>query len=180
MSAQEIPTFDPLSAVSYTQETLYLPEDIACAEKDWPEGEVEQAFAAYRKAVEIGDHATMAKMLADGGRGGNATFGFFPDRDSYEKFLNDCWLEMIPNRNVWTVIEGGRVINKWRESLPGTTPDGQRYDYFGINEVIYAGNGQFRYMYSLPDLFGIQSLYMRWKADGQHETYGDIYAGMFG
>ena len=66
-------------------------------------------------------------------------------------------------------------MNRWCEVLPGTPPGGGRYDYFGINEVIYAGDGQFRLMYSIPDLFGLTVLYGRWKADGQHHTYGDIY-----
>ena len=67
------------------------------------------------------------------------------------------------------------MVNRWCEVLPGTPPGGGRYDYFGINELIYAGDGLFRFMYSLPDLFGLTVLYERWKADGQHETHGDIF-----
>jgi hypothetical protein len=169
---------DPGKLTAYTQENLYTPKDLECASKDWPRSEVEKAFAAYRAAIEVGDHETMAAMLADDGRAGNATFGLFHDRASYLKFLTDCWLEVIPNRSVWQMIDGGRVVNKWRESLPGSPPEGERYDYFGINEVIYAGDGQFRFMFSLPDLFGLTVLYGRWKTDGQHETYGDIYPGL--
>jgi len=164
----------------YTQANFYTALDLACAAKDWPRGEVERAFAAYRAAVEVGDHETMTAMLSEDGRGGNATYGFFHDRASYLKFLKDCWLEIIPNYNVWQMIDGGRVVNRWCEVLPGTPPGGGRYDYFGINEVIYAGSGQFRLMYSIPDLFGLTVLYGRWKADGQHETYGDIYPSIPG
>ncbi len=117
-------------------------------------------------------------MLAVGGRGGNATFGFFHDRDSYLEFLRSCWLEVIPNRSVWHVVQGGRVVDKWRESLPGETQEGDRYDYFGINELIYDGVGMFRLMYSIPDLFGLTALYRKWKADRKHEIHGDIYPGL--
>ncbi|MCP5043063.1 MAG: hypothetical protein GY944_18720 [bacterium] len=174
-TSQPQPQFDPATLVLHTEATFYTPEDIACAAKDWPRSEVQMAFGAYRAAVDVGDHETMANMLSEGGRGGNATFGFFQDRESYLRFLEDCWLEIIPNHNVWQMIDGGRVVNKWCEVLPGSPPGGGRYDYFGINEVIYAGDGQFRLMYSLPDLFGLTVLYGRWKADGQHEEYGDLY-----
>ena len=168
-------TFDPATFPLYTEADFYTPEDLECAAKEWPRSEVAKAFAAYRAAVDVGDHDTMTAMLTADGRGGNATFGFFHDRDAYRQFLKDCWLEIIPNHSMWQMIGGGRVMNKWCETLPGTPPNGGRYDYFGINEVIYAGDGQFRFMYSLPDQFGLSVLYGRWKADGQHEVYGDIY-----
>ncbi len=176
----EQPNFDPANIVLPTHENFYLPKDLECAAHDWPRTEVEKAFGAYRAAVDVGDHETMAQMLCDGGRGGNATYGFFADRASYRQFLEDCWLEIIPNVSMWQTIDGGRVVNKWRESLPGPPPAGGRYDYFGINEVIYAGGGQFRFMFSIPDLFGVTVLYTRWKADGQHEIYGDIYPSIGG
>jgi hypothetical protein len=169
---------DPTAFTLYTQENFYTPEDLEAAAKHWPRQEVEGAFRTYRDAIDIGDHATMATMLSEDGRGGNATYGFFHDRESYREFLISCWLEIIPNYNVWHVIEGGRIVEKWCEVLPGTSSDGGRYDYFGINEVIYGGDGQFRLMYSIPDLFGLRMLYVRWRSDGQHEVYGDIYPGL--
>lgn len=171
---------NPANLTLHTQEDFYTAQDLAAAAKDWPREEVAAAFATYRAAVDTADHDTMAAMLTDDGRGGNATFGFFHDRESYKQFLTEAWLEIIPNYSMWRVIDGGRVINKWCEVLPGDPPDGGRYDYFGINEVIYAGNRQFRLMYSLPDLFGLTVLYRRWMADGQHEKYGDLYPGLGG
>lgn len=162
----------------YTQADLYSAEDLEAATRDWPRREVEESFAAYRSAVDAADHEKMAAMLSEGGRGGNATFGFVQGREAYRQFLKDHWLEIIPNHNVWQAIDRGRVVNKWCEVLPGTPPGGERYDYFGINEVIYSGNGEFRLMYSLPDLFGLSLLYRRWRADGQHERFGEIYPGL--
>lgn len=180
MSKPHQPQFDPAALTLYSQESFYTPDDLAAAAKNWPRGEVENAFNAYRAAIESGDHATMAAMLSEDGRGGNATYGFFHDREAYREFLTACWLEIVPNYNVWQLIGAGRVVNKWCEVLPGTPITGGRYDYFGINEVIYAGNGQFRLMYSIPDLYGLTVLYGRWKADGQHEEYGDIYPSLSG
>lgn len=164
----------------YTQDNFYTVKDIEAAARDWPKHEVENAFRIYRVAVDASDHETMAAMLTDDGRGGNATYGFYDDRNSYLEFLRTRWPEVIPNHSVWHVIEGGRVVNKWCEVLPGTPSDGGRYDYFGINELIYGGNGQFRLMYSIPDLFGLKVLYRKWKDDGQHQVYGDVYHGLDG
>ncbi|MBW1886309.1 MAG: hypothetical protein JRJ58_22475, partial [Deltaproteobacteria bacterium] len=91
------PTFDPATFTLHTQEDFYTSEDLECAAKSWPRSEVEEAFVAYRAAVDVGDHETMTAMLSEDGRGGNATFGFFHDRDAYRQFLEDCWLEIIPN-----------------------------------------------------------------------------------
>jgi len=164
----------------FTQEDFYTSEDIELAKKNWPFGEVEAAFVEFREALDCGDHDKMAAMIAPNGRGGNATFGFFHDHDSYLEFLRTAWNEVIPNRSVWHVIDNGRVVNKWRESLPGLDGDGKRYDYFGINELIYAGEGLFNLQYSLPDVVGLTALYGKWKSDGQHRVHGEIYPSLGG
>jgi len=162
----------------YTQEDFYTPEDIMFAETDWPIEEVETAFLKFRAALDNGDHEAMTAMIAPNGRGGNATYGFFRDHDLYLEFLRSAWNEVVPNRSVWHVIDRGRVVNKWRESLPGLDGGGKRYDYFGINELIYAGDGLFNLQYSIPDVFGLTVLYGKWKSDGQHEVHGEIYPSL--
>jgi hypothetical protein len=159
---------------------FYTPEELESAARGWPQQEVANAFATYRAAVDLADHDSMASMLTTGGRGGNATYGLCHDPMAYKQFLQDNWLDVIPNYALWNMIDGGRVVTKWREVLPGTAPSGSGYDYFGINELIYAGEGQFRLMYSIPDLFGLTLLYRRWKADEQDSIYGDLYPGLDG
>ena len=117
-------------------------------------------------------------MLAEDGRGGNATFGLFDDSSTYLEFLKTAWSKQIPNHSVWHLIQGGRAVNKWRESLPGNTTSGRRYDYFGIAELIYSGNGKFRLMFSLPDVVGLKAIYSEWMADNQHEIHGHIYPSL--
>jgi hypothetical protein len=162
----------------FTQEDFYTPEDIEFALKDWSLEEVESTFLKFRAAVDDGDHDTMASMIAPSGRAGNATYGLFDDHASYLEFLRSAWNEVIPNRSVWHVIDRGRIVDKWRESLPGLDSDGKRYDYFGINELVYAGNGLFNLQYSIPDVFGLTMVYQKWKSDGHHEVHGEIYPGL--
>jgi hypothetical protein len=162
----------------YTQGDFYTDEDLAFCENEWPAEEVEKVFSEFRNAIDIADHKTMASMVAPGGRAGNATFGLFDDQKQYLEFLKMAWHELIPNHSVWHVIDRGRIVNKWRESLPGLDGEGKRYDYFGINELIYAGNGLFNLQYSIPDIFGLTGVYQKWKTDGRHEEYGEIYPGL--
>ncbi len=61
--SQQQPQFDSEAFTLYSQENFYTPQDLECAAKDWPRAEVEKAFEAYRAAIAVGDHATMAAML---------------------------------------------------------------------------------------------------------------------
>jgi hypothetical protein len=119
----------------------------------------------------------MAPMLAEDARGGNAVFGLFEGRDAIMRFMKH-WPESVPNRSVWCVIDGSRVVDKWRETLPGRPPDGSDYHYYGISEFIYAGNRQWSFMYGLPDHIGLLRAYARWRKDGYAKTYGELYPGM--
>jgi hypothetical protein len=43
----------------------------------------------------------------------------------------------------FVMIDGDRVVVKWRQSIPGG--DGRRYDQSGWSLLLYAGDGRFRY-----------------------------------
>ena len=43
----------------------------------------------------------------------------------------------------FVLIDGDRVVIKWRQSIPGS--DGQRYEQSGWSLLLYAGDGRFRY-----------------------------------
>ena len=116
-------------------------------------------------------------MFAEDARGGNSVAGIFEGREAIMEFMNS-WPEIIPNRSLWVAIDGVRVVNKWRETLPGTAPKGGGYHYDGISEFIYSGRGQWGFMYGLPDILGLQREYSRWKADGHEAVYGEVYPGM--
>jgi hypothetical protein len=139
--------------------------------------EIEAHFARWREAVDRRDLKAMAVMLHTDATGGNAVFGVFEGRDAIVEFMQH-WPQSVPNRSVWHVIDRTRVVNKWRETLPGTPPSdrGYRaYDYFGISEFIYGGDGKWNYMFGLPDQTGLLRIYAQWRADGQAEIHGEIY-----
>ena len=139
--------------------------------------EVASHFARWRKAVDRRDLGAMASMLAEDARGGNAVFGVFEGRDKIMAFMRH-WPESIPNRSLWHVIDAERVVDKWRETLPGTAPQGGSYRYDGISEFIYGGNQQWSFMYGLPDQVGLARVYAQWRKDGQAEIHGEVYPGL--
>jgi hypothetical protein len=144
---------------------------------DYARSEVEAHFGRWRQAVDRRDLEAMASMLAEDACGGNSVFGVFEGRDAIMAFMQN-WPESVPNRSVWVAIDGSRVVNKWRETLPGTAPEGRDYHYDGISEFIYGGDGQWSFMYGLPDQLGLTRAYARWRDDGQAQIHGEIYPGL--
>jgi hypothetical protein len=137
--------------------------------------EIEATFLRWRAAVDIRDIEAMLVMFTPDAEVGNTVYGLHTGANAIRKYLNN-WPDLVPNENVWYAIDGDRVVDKWRETLPGTRADGSRYEYFGITESIYAGNGRWRHQYGLPDVVGLQRVYKEWHADGHHETHGDVYS----
>ena len=148
--------------------------------KTFSRDEVEQHFRVWRRAIDVRDLDAMAQMLTPDALGGNAQFGIHQGRDAIIQFSRDRWPESVPNRSVWHAIDGDRVVNKWRETLPGEPPDGLEdgYDYDGISEFIYAGQNQWSFMYGIPDVTGLMRVHSRWRKDGQPKIVGDVYPGL--
>lgn len=144
---------------------------------DADRSEVLAHFQRWRAAVDARDLEAMAPMLAEDARGGNAVYGLFEGREKVMEFMQQ-WPESVPNRSLWVAIDGARVVNKWRETLPGDAPDGEAYHYDGISEFHYAGDDQWSFMYGLPDFVGLQRVYARWRADGQEKIHGQVYPGL--
>jgi hypothetical protein len=145
---------------------------------DYPRGEVEAHFSNWRGALDERDLVALSQMLSLDARGGNSVFGILEGREAIVDFMTERWPESVPNRGLWVAIDGTRIVHKWRETFPGTPPSGRSYHYDGISEFIYAGDGQWDFMYGLPDVVGLQGTYARWREDGQEKVYGEVYPGM--
>ena len=147
---------------------------------DYDRNEIETHFSRWREAVDQRDFDAMASMLTPDAQGGNAQFGLSKGRDAIMRFMKH-WPESVPNRSVWHVIDDVRVVNKWRETLPGTPPEDRDYDdyhYYGISEFIYAGDQKWNFMYGLPDHVGLMRVYAQWRKDGPAAIFGEVYPGI--
>ena len=117
----------------------------------------------------------MREMLTPDARGGNAVFGLFEGRDAVIDFTQSNWPDSVPNESVWHAIDGDRLVNKWKETLPGTPVSGEPYEYFGISEFLYDGSDRWKYMYGLPDVSCLMRVHARWKKDGFADEFPEVY-----
>lgn len=143
---------------------------------DFTREEVSAHFDRWRAATDRRDLDEMQLMLTDDAIGGNCVSGTFKGAQNIIAWSRRAWPEIVPNRSIWHVIDGSRVVNKWFEELPGVPANGVRYTYEGISEFIYAGEGKWNYMYGIPDVFNFNKVYERWMKDGNSEKYGDIFS----
>lgn len=52
----------------------------------------------------------------------------------------------------FTAIDGDNVVVKWIQVLPGSRPDGSRYQQSGASTMVYAGDGKFSYQEDLLNM----------------------------
>ena len=140
--------------------------------------DVESLFRRWRTAVDCRDFDGMRNMLTPDARGGNAIFGIFEGRDALVDFSESKWPDSVPNMSVWHVIDGTRLVNKWKETLPGEPSSGEPFDYFGISEFVADESGRWNFMYGLPDVTGLLKAHARWKADGYQDKFPEVYPEM--
>ena len=48
----------------------------------------------------------------------------------------------------------------------------------GISELLYAGSGEWNFMYGIPDVVGLMRVYQQWRDDGQARVHGEVYPGI--
>jgi len=139
---------------------------------------IESLFRRWRRAVDSRDFEAMRDMLTPDARGGNAVFGLFAGRDAVVEFSESNWPESVPNVSIWHAIDGVRLVNKWKETMPGNPSSGEPFDYFGISEFIYDESGRWNYMYGLPDVSGLMRVHARWQSDGHAAEFPEVYSEM--
>jgi len=119
---------------------------------DHPRKEVQKAVDTLHKlrdkasAGEIGWEA-MVDMFTDDATYIDPAWGRYKGRDSIRQFLRDSMqgLKDWKFPTDWYVIEGNRVISRFRNRLPGRRADGTYYDVPGVSIIEYAGNGKFSF-----------------------------------
>ena len=119
---------------------------------DHPRKEVQKAVDTLHKlrdkasAGEIGWEA-MVDMFTDDATYIDPAWGRYKGRDNIRQFLRDSMqgLKDWKFPTDWYVIEGNRVISRFRNRLPGRPADGTYYDVPGVSIIEYAGNGKFSF-----------------------------------
>jgi ketosteroid isomerase-like protein len=71
----------------------------------------------------------------------------------------------------YTATSGDTVVVKWTQQLPGTRPDGRRYEQSGYSTLVYAGGGRFSYE---EDLLNMVHVLEDLKASGWRPRTGFV------
>ena len=106
-------------------------------------------YVALRNSIEAGDAdwADLARFFTDDAVYIDPAWGRIQGIDNLRGFFD----ESMRGLEDWNfpidavAIDGDSVLVKWRQQLPGTRPDGSRYEQSGISTLRYAGDGKFDY-----------------------------------
>lgn len=117
-----------------------------------PRDEVQAAVDAYvelRGRIEAGEATwtDLADIFTDDLVYIDPAWGRIEGIEELRTFLADSMrgLEDWDFPIEYTAIEGDTVVVKWTQQLPGTRPDGSRYEQSGYSTLVYAGDGKFNY-----------------------------------
>ena len=117
-----------------------------------PDHEVQATVADYvalRQRIEDGNAAwpDLAEFFTEDAVYIDPAWGRIQGRDEICQFMADSMLGLedwsFPVE--YTAIDGDTVVVKWTQILPGTRPDGSRYEQSGYSTLVYAGEGRFSY-----------------------------------
>jgi ketosteroid isomerase-like protein len=107
------------------------------------------AYVALRERIEQGEaHWTdLATMFTDDAVYIDPAWGRIQGIDELRTFFDESMrgLEDWSFPIEFTAIDGDTVVVKWTQQLPGTRPDGSRYEQSGVSTLVYAGDGKFCY-----------------------------------
>ena len=106
-------------------------------------------YVALRGQIAAGDaHWTaLADLFTDDVVYIDPAWGRVEGIDGLREFLDESMrgLEDWGFPIEYVAITGTTVVIKWDQLLPGTRPDGSRFQQSGISTLVYAGNGKFSY-----------------------------------
>ena len=124
----------------------------------WPEEEIRQAFRGYVETRDRIDRGELEWSALDQFFTEDAVFidpawGRVEGLDKVREFWMESMigLEEWSFPEVWTVIEGNRVVTMWLQQM-GQRPDGTRDEVPGISVLYYAGEGKFCYEMDLLNM----------------------------
>lgn len=132
---------------------------------DFSREEVIETYERYvevRHRVEAGELGwdALAAFFSDDAVFIDPAWGRVEGIDEIRKFLAESMqgLDDWDFPHLWTMVDGNRLLARWTNRLPGSRPDGSRYEAPGYSLMIYAGDGKFSYEEDLLNMTHIGEL----------------------
>ena len=67
---------------------------------------------------------------------------------------------------VWKIVDGNRIVTKWRNVLPDPKGQGDSYEFAGVTILEYAGNGKFSLQEDVYNMKECEAVMTRFFAAG--------------
>lgn len=120
--------------------------DIPATDDDVAAGVERYIDARTRIEREDGDWGDLADCFTDDAVYVDCAWGRVEGREEIRAFLRQAMVGIdFENPVDFWAADGPRVLVKWRQVLPGTKPDGGRWQQSAVTTLLYAGGGLFRY-----------------------------------
>lgn len=132
-------------------------------------------YVALRERIEDGDAywTDLAELFTDDAVYIDPAWGRVEGIDELRTFFGESMLGLegweFPIE--YTAIDGDTVVVKWTQILPGTRPDGTRWEQSGYSTLVYAGDGRFSYE---EDLLNMAHVLEDLKASGWRPGEGFV------
>ncbi|MFP8880481.1 MAG: nuclear transport factor 2 family protein [Myxococcota bacterium] len=124
--------------------------------------ETYERYVEARHRVESGELGwdALAAFFSDDAVFIDPAWGRVEGIDEIRKFLAESMqgLDDWDFPHLWTMVDGNRLLARWTNRLPGSRPDGSRYEAPGYSLMIYAGDGKFSYEEDLLNMTHIGEL----------------------
>ena len=136
----------------------------------YPVAEIEAAFAHQRMLNDQQRWAEYAELFTDDGVYVEHEMGTFVGPDAIREWIIPCMEPLVhagwEYPMEWKVIDGNRVIFKWRNVLPNVDGRDGGYEFAGVTILEYAGNGKFSFQEDIYNMKECEAVMAAWFAAG--------------
>jgi len=129
------------------------------------EQEIQQTYDRYlrtRARIEAGERGwdALAEFFTEAATFIDPAWGRLEGITAIRRFLVESMagLDDWSFPHEWSMVDGGRLIARWQNRLPGRRADGSHYQAPGYSLMVYAGGGRFCYEEDLLNMVHVGEL----------------------
>jgi ketosteroid isomerase-like protein len=112
--------------------------------KQFTDDELELAFESYREAMQLDDWDAYCDLFTEDAVYVEHELGTFVGREAIRAWLVPVMAPLVGWEYPvhWHLVGGDKIVSYWENVMPSPPGDEQRYSFFGITVMTYAGDGR--------------------------------------
>ena len=132
----------------------------------YDDAELAEFYALHQARHEAADWQGLGDLFTDDGSYFDVIWGWSHGSAAIHQFLHDSMKDLgdweFPIHFV--LMGDDRIVTHWHNVLPGTRPDGTRYETPGVSILTYAGDMRMSQQMDLYDSKAILAVMKEWNA----------------